>query len=280
LFVEDVFVCVGGVVVGVVGGVVGGVVVGVVGGVVGGVVVGVVGGVVVGVVGGDDTGVVARCVTGGEVARLAGAVEGAHVTLTGAGPIPPGAATFRGAEPTECATPSFVHAPTVWLGPCPTEGGMYPIPLEWRAVAVPLVPPEPWLRHWALPGAIVARNGFPAMYVAVPVGIRVAPLDCGLPGPPALLPPPGPELELSPRALSSCAPSVLRSRGIDSVNPRTRTRAVAVASAGRSQMPGVRSACRARRGQRRADASTGPRLEEPCAVAATSLATMLPPRAS
>jgi hypothetical protein len=154
-FAEDVLVAGdvvgdGGVVVGV--GVTTGVVVGVV---VTGVVVGVVDGVVDGVVTGvvsDVYGMVVGDVSGNVVDRLAGEVEAGHVTLAGGCPI--------------------------WGGAGPRAGGMYTVPLAWRAATVPLVPCEPWSRHRVLPGAMVARNGFPGMCVTVAeVSIRVELLD-------------------------------------------------------------------------------------------------------
>lgn len=242
MFAEDVLTC-GDVVV--VDGVVGGVVVGVVGGVVGVVVVGgdvtgVVVGDVTGTVGGDVAAMVGGdVVTGGEVACVAGAVEAGHVTLDGSGPTPPDGAAFRPTVPAEFAAPPLVPAPTVWPGPGPREGGMYPGPLDWWVI---VVPPEPWLRHWVLPGGMVARNGIPAMCEAVPSRVRVAPLDWGTPAPAPPLPPLEPWPELLPKALSSCAPTVARSRGIESITPRTRSKAAAVASAGRNHELGVRSA--------------------------------------
>jgi len=70
---------------------------------------------------------------------------------------------------------------------------MYPVPLEWRVVAVPLVPPEPWFRHWALPGGIVASHGSPGgMYVLIPLGDWFEALGWALlartPAPPGPLP--------------------------------------------------------------------------------------------
>jgi hypothetical protein len=215
---EDVLVGGGEVVAG--GVVVGGVVAGEV--VAGGVVVGVDVGVVVvgGVVaatGGVVTGVVVTDVTGGEVACSVGAVEGVHVGLTGSGPTSPDGATFG---LTEFAAPAFVPAATV--------------PLEWRVV---VVPPELWSRHRVLPAGMVARNGFPGMCVVVWLPTGAPPFDWAPPAPPPL------ELgpERLPNALSSCAVTCWRSRGIESVTAITRSRAVALASTGRTQMPGVRS---------------------------------------
>jgi hypothetical protein len=114
-------------------------------------------------------------VTGNVVDRLAGEVEAGHATLTGGGPI--------------------------WAG----AGPRYAVPLAWEAATVPLVPCELWSRHWVLPGAMVARNGFPGMCVGeAQVLIWVELRDWGLPppAPPALLL--GPWLELLPKALSSC----------------------------------------------------------------------------
>jgi hypothetical protein len=86
---------------------------------------------------------------------------------------------------------------------------------------------------------MVARNGFPAM---LSLGTGVASVDWATPAPAGALGLLGPGLELLPKALSSWAVTCARSRGIESVTPTTRTRAVAVASTGRSHMPGVRSA--------------------------------------
>ena len=85
----------------------------------------------------------------------------------------------------------------------------------------------------------MASHGIPGMCVAVPVAIGTALLDWALP--PAPDPPPGLWLELLPMRLSSCAVACWRSRGIASVTPITRIRAVDVASTGRSHMLGVRS---------------------------------------
>jgi hypothetical protein len=90
---------------------------------------------------------------------------------------------------------------------------------------------------------MVASHGLPGICVVVPSArIRAALLDWAVPTPaPALDPPPGLCWELLPKALSSCAVTCWRSRGIESVTPITRIRAVAVASTGRIHMPGVRS---------------------------------------
>jgi hypothetical protein len=104
------------------------------------------------------------------------------------------------------------------------------------------VPSEPWSRHWALLAGMVASHGCPGMFVPVPLPIGVAPSDWA---PPAGAPPLGSPFEfwpeLLPKALSSWAVTCWRSRGIESVTASTRSRAVALASAGRSHMPGVRS---------------------------------------
>ncbi len=107
---------------------------------------------------------------------------------------------------------------------------------------VPLALWEPRLRHWVLPGGMVARNGFPGMCVPVPAGNWVELLDAAAPASPRLpLLLPGPWWLVLPMRLSSCDVACWRSRGIESVTPITRIRAVAEASTGRSHTLGVRS---------------------------------------
>jgi hypothetical protein len=111
------------------------------------------------------------------------------------------------------------------------------VPPEWRVV---VIAPEPWSRHWVLPAGMVARNGLPGMCVVVWLPIGAALFDWA-PPPPLVPPPLELEPELLPNALSSCAVTCWRSRGTESVTAITRSKAVAEASTGRTQMPGVRS---------------------------------------
>jgi len=150
-------------------------------GLVAGVVAGLVTGVVVGLVTGDveaaTAGVVTGVVEGGvtccEVARLAGADEEGHVTLTGTGPT-----SLRRARPADFGIALVpVPAVAVWLG----LGCEEDVPLTWRTVRAPA---EPWSRHWSLLAGMVASQGFPAMYVGVPLPIGVALSDWAPPAGP------------------------------------------------------------------------------------------------